>query len=400
MLLCRDWSAKLNGYFSTDWSHLLLPKKGKSDMLRVDHERYMKYVVTKLSGPNEPVMFTNSILGNYSFNVCATETYFGKFHAETSEGTTINTLLEALPHSPIDKPPCNIVDDKTSLVGSNSVNVTLDSIFLTIYFNGSNCLECAGAGSIIINPQGNQHAMASQLESTCTNDTTEYKGLLQGLKRALDMKVRNLKDFGDSQVIVDQVRERIHYNSPYLERYEHEVWSLINSFDSSNIIHIPRWQNQDADLMTGMVAKPFPDLRLNKNKYYVELMFRPFIPDNISNWEAFKGDKHILELLHCGKTFRNELVIKKEHNKLMSESKNEVISFIGKSIVNKFGIPNALMFNNASYFSSLKLTEFAIGRSIRIRYASRYYPQGTRVAESSNKNFIRVICAFVTDVRA
>lgn len=25
MLLSRDWSAKLNGYFSTDWSHLLLP---------------------------------------------------------------------------------------------------------------------------------------------------------------------------------------------------------------------------------------------------------------------------------------------------------------------------------------------------------------------------------------
>ena len=25
MLLSRDWSTKLNGYFSTDWSHLLLP---------------------------------------------------------------------------------------------------------------------------------------------------------------------------------------------------------------------------------------------------------------------------------------------------------------------------------------------------------------------------------------
>eukprot|EP00253_Pinus_taeda_P034992 PITA_34992 len=45
MPLSRDWSAKLNGYFLTDWSHLLLPQKGKGDMLRVDRERYMKYVV-------------------------------------------------------------------------------------------------------------------------------------------------------------------------------------------------------------------------------------------------------------------------------------------------------------------------------------------------------------------
>ena len=40
-------------------------------MLRIDQERYMKYVVVELNDPNEPIMFTNSILGNYSFNVCA-----------------------------------------------------------------------------------------------------------------------------------------------------------------------------------------------------------------------------------------------------------------------------------------------------------------------------------------
>lgn len=51
----------------------------------------MKYVVTELNGPNEPVMFTNSILGNYSFDVCAIKTYFGEFHAETVEETMTNT---------------------------------------------------------------------------------------------------------------------------------------------------------------------------------------------------------------------------------------------------------------------------------------------------------------------
>ena len=161
MLLSRDWLAKLNGHFSTDWSHLLLPQKGKGDMMRVDRERYMKYVVTNLNGPNEPIMFTNSILGNYNFNVCAIETCFGEFHAETNEGTAINTWLEALPRSPTKEPPCNIVDDKTSPVGRNSVDVILDSNFWTLYFNDSNCLEGAGAGSILIDPQENQHLMAN-----------------------------------------------------------------------------------------------------------------------------------------------------------------------------------------------------------------------------------------------
>eukprot|EP00253_Pinus_taeda_P034377 PITA_34377 len=54
------------------------------------------------------------------------------------------------------------------------------------------------------------------------------------------MKVKNLKVFGDSQIIVDQVRKRIRYNSPHLARY---------NFDSFNITYIPRRKNQDADLM-------------------------------------------------------------------------------------------------------------------------------------------------------
>jgi hypothetical protein len=35
MLLSRDWSEKLNGYFSTDWAHLWFPLKGHTNMIRL-----------------------------------------------------------------------------------------------------------------------------------------------------------------------------------------------------------------------------------------------------------------------------------------------------------------------------------------------------------------------------
>jgi len=82
---------------------------------------------------------------------------------------------------------------------------------------------------------------------------------------------------------------------------------------------------------------------------------------------------------------------------LWKVNEDEVISFIEKFIINRFGIPDALIFDNASYFSSLKLTKFSIDKSIHIRYASNYYPQGNGVAESSNKNLIHIIHKFVTD---
>ena len=34
-ILSRDWYAKLNNYFATDWSHLWLPYKGQPNKIKV-----------------------------------------------------------------------------------------------------------------------------------------------------------------------------------------------------------------------------------------------------------------------------------------------------------------------------------------------------------------------------
>jgi len=101
-------------------------------MLRVDRERYMKYVVTELNNPNEPVMFSKSILGNYSFDVYATETYFGECPPKTIEEILTNKQLEERinhPHSPTDELSCTIVDDRINFINNSSIDVALDYTF-------------------------------------------------------------------------------------------------------------------------------------------------------------------------------------------------------------------------------------------------------------------------------
>jgi len=46
LLLSRDWLDKLQGYFSTDWSHLWFPYKGKENQIRVNSEAHMKHTMT------------------------------------------------------------------------------------------------------------------------------------------------------------------------------------------------------------------------------------------------------------------------------------------------------------------------------------------------------------------
>ena len=62
LILNRDWTARLKGYFASDWSHLWLPLKGTQSHIKILREPYMKYTATKLGEGNESA---DSILGNY-----------------------------------------------------------------------------------------------------------------------------------------------------------------------------------------------------------------------------------------------------------------------------------------------------------------------------------------------
>ena len=46
----------------------------------------------------------------------------------------------------------------------------------------------------------------------------------------------------------------------------------------------------------------------------------------------------------------------------------EVIQFLQWNIVTRFGVPNYLVFDNAKYFSSLKIIEFSLKYNINIKY--------------------------------
>lgn len=79
LILSRDWSEKLHGYFETDWSHMWLPHNSKPNQIRVDRKKFMKYTIIELEGSNEPVAFTNKIIGNY-----LVESSLGSFNAQKS----------------------------------------------------------------------------------------------------------------------------------------------------------------------------------------------------------------------------------------------------------------------------------------------------------------------------
>ena len=67
------------------------------------------------------------------------------------------------------------------------------------------------------------------------------------------------------------------------------------------------------------------------------------------------------------------------------------MDFLQDHIMTRFGVPISLVFDNASYFSSIKLTTFANEKGIKLHYSVNCYPQGNGLAESTNKNLIRIL---------
>ena len=135
----------------------------------------------------------------------------------------------------------------------NDVNSLVDKPW-QLYFDGSQSNEGAGVGCMLLDPARNKFMLSCRLEFICTNNTAEYEALIQGLQKALDLKVKILIAFGDSEIIVRQVRNSIQCLSNHLQSYQREVWNLISALDAFNIESIPRFQNQEADLLANVAS--------------------------------------------------------------------------------------------------------------------------------------------------
>jgi transposase InsO family protein len=68
-----------------------------------------------------------------------------------------------------------------------------------------------------------------------------------------------------------------------------------------------------------------------------------------------------------------------------------VMKFLEERIITRFGVPSKITTDNAKAFSSHALEEFCFKYDIFLSHSSNYYPQGNKLAESSNKNLMHII---------
>jgi hypothetical protein len=196
LLLSRDWSEKLNGYFSTDWANLWLPLKGHTNMIRIYRERYLKHIATDLESLNEPSSEDFPMLGNYS---C--DSNFGNFSplssdvplTQNSEMTFQENVLTTAKETLLCQEPLLEITEKIGgeeeVRRQGEVDGFLSLVF-TLYFDGSKSQEGSRAGCILIDMKGKQNFLSYRIEFECTNNTVEYEALVKGINKSMDLSIK------------------------------------------------------------------------------------------------------------------------------------------------------------------------------------------------------------------
>jgi ribonuclease HI len=108
----------------------------------------------------------------------------------------------------------------------------------------------AGAGAVILSPEGHVVAKIGKFLGDSTNNVAEYMGLILGLKRAKAMGIKELEVFSDSELLVKQLAGDYQVKADHLRPLHDEATALLKGFSFIQIRHIPREENKAADAMS------------------------------------------------------------------------------------------------------------------------------------------------------
>jgi ribonuclease HI len=107
----------------------------------------------------------------------------------------------------------------------------------------------AAAASVISGPTGEVLDEQAQLIGSATNNVAEYRALLLGLQRALELGANEVEVVGDSELIAKQVQGLYKVKHEGMRQLHRQAMGALGSFERWSIRTVPREQNAHADAL-------------------------------------------------------------------------------------------------------------------------------------------------------
>jgi len=166
-----------------------------------------------------------------------------------------------------------------------------------VSFDGVVCKEGVGAGVWMQLPRGGALNYSYKFSFDCTNNEAEYEALMLAIQVLKSFQVKRVVKHGESELVIKQLQGEYQARHPRMRSYINVVLDLIDFFEECEFSLIPRLQNGvDDSLATSAVVFKIP-IYPNR-RYEIEVKHRPYVPDNVKNWQVFEDDQQIQNFLH------------------------------------------------------------------------------------------------------
>ncbi|RDY02386.1 Tf2-6, partial [Mucuna pruriens] len=110
------------------------------------------------------------------------------------------------------------------------------------------------AGVILEGPDGVLIEQSFHFDFRASNNQAEYEALLAGMRLARDLEARILIAKSDSKLVTGQVNNEYQTRDPQLAKYRERAAKLAADFEKFELIHMPRDQNERADLLANLAS--------------------------------------------------------------------------------------------------------------------------------------------------
>ncbi|XP_028215222.1 uncharacterized protein LOC114397365 [Glycine soja] len=133
-----------------------------------------------------------------------------------------------------------------------------------VWFDDASNALGHGVGAVLVSPDEQYIPFMSRLGFECTNSIAEYEVCALGIQAAIDFKVKLLKVYGDSALVIHQLKAEWETKDHKLVPYQAYIRKLIGFFDDISFHHIPREENQMTDAFATVASmfqlSPLEDL--------------------------------------------------------------------------------------------------------------------------------------------
>lgn len=122
---------------------------------------------------------------------------------------------------------------------------------IELYVDGASDLhsKTAGIGGVFYR-NGEELYSFSEYIHDITNNEAEYSALLKGLEIAYEMKMKNLKIYADSELIVKQINGEYRVRHPRMQVLYQQAMKYFNRLEGWSFIHVSREKNIRADKLS------------------------------------------------------------------------------------------------------------------------------------------------------